>query len=175
MGPEPMGLEVLARDLGVATTRDIRDVPVEASSVLLLVLLLRDPPIRVLVRLGDVPGGGRGVHRGLVCPGCGNVVCKLFAAGLTLGCRGCARRRSRRQLEHRSRAWRRLGGELEDRVLRGLRPGRRSSAVPDLVTGAATTLIADDQERVGVLLRRADDALKIATRPAVSIRAVMEE
>lgn len=170
-----MGYEVVASEIGAATTKDIRDVPADASSVVVLVLLLHEPPLRVRVRLGDIPGGGRGVHRGLVCSLCGSVVCKLFAAGSTLGCKACTNHRSRRQLEHRSRAWRRLGGELEDVVLRGLRPGRRTCFVSERVIEAARSLGSDDRERVEVLLRRAETALRVASSPEVSVRDVLQE
>lgn len=163
------------RELGVVSTRDIRDVPADASSVVLVVLAHRGPPARAVIDLGEIPGG-RGMHRGLKCPRCGTPKYKLYCSERTLGCRACTRHRSRRQLESKSHAWRRLGSEFEDVVLRGLRPGRSASSfVPERVVEAARTLTAEDRERVDVLLRRAESALKVATTPTVSVPDVMEE
>lgn len=169
-----MTIEALAGEIGFVSTRDVQDTSTDATVILLLVLRHGAPPIRQRIALGAIPGG-RGAHRGLICPLCSQPKYRLFASTSGLGCGPCTRRRSRRQLEHRSHRWRRLGGELEDIVLRGLRSGRRSSTVLDLVTDAAVRLMADDRERVDVLLRRAETALKVATTPTVGVRDVLDQ
>lgn len=169
-----MTIEALASEIGLVTTRDVQDVSLEATDVVLLVLRTGAPPIRQRVAFGAI-AGGRGLHRGLVCPTCSESKYKLFASASDLGCGACTHRLSRRQREHRLRSWRRLGGDLEDVVLRGLRPGRRSSAVPEAIVDAATVLMADDRERAVLLLRRADDAFKGAVTANVSARDALEK
>lgn len=153
--------EAIATGLDFVTTSDVRDIPPEAPSVVLLVFRRGASPIRQLVMFGTIPRT-RGGHRALVCPLCGRPKYRLFASKSGLGCGPCTARRSRRQLEYRTRAWRRLGGDLEDVVLRGLRSGRPSSTVPDAIANAADALMTDDRERAAALLRRADDAFKTA-------------
>lgn len=170
-----MAFEVASAEIEVARTTDVlRDVPVDATAIVFLVLLRGAPPIRQRIAIGQLLGG-RGVHRGLVCPMCSEPKYKLFATSSGLACGPCACRRSRRQLEHRSRAWRQLGGDLEDIVLRGLRPGRRSSVVPEAIADAANVLMADDRERTIVLLRRADDAFNVAVAANLSARDALEK
>ncbi|MBX3230683.1 MAG: hypothetical protein KIT84_00585 [Labilithrix sp.] len=154
-----MTFEAIASVPGVVSTADVQNVPNEATSVLLLVLGRAGEPTRQSIAFGAIPGG-RGVHRGLVCPLCSRPKYRLFTSSFGLGCGPCTARRTRRQLEYRTRAWRRLGGELEDVVLRGLRPGRRSSIVPEAIADAANALMVDDRERAALLLRRVDDAFK---------------
>lgn len=170
-----MAFEVASGEIGVArTTHVLRNVPVDATSIVLLVLLRGAPPIRQRIAIGQLLGG-RGVHRGLVCAKCSRPKYSLFATSSGLTCGPCARRRSRRQLEHRSRAWRQLGGDLEDIVLRGLRPGRRSSVVPEAIADAANVLMTDDRERAVVLLRRANDAFNVAVAANLSARDLLEK
>lgn len=168
-----MTIEVLARDLGVATTTDIQDVLVDARDVLLLVLRSGGSPIRERIELGCI-SAGRGVHRGLICPVCGVAKYKLFAAVSSLSCGTCLQRRSRRQLEHRSRSWQHLGGALEDVVLRGLRAGGCSRTIPDQICAAADRLVVDDHERVALILQRVDAAAAGVGAGEVSVGDILQ-
>lgn len=166
---------VASSEIGVARTTDVLcDVSVEATSVVLLVLREGAPPVQQRIAIGELLGG-RGLRRGIVCPICARPKYRLFAAAFGLGCGPCTRRRSRRQIEHRSHAWRRLGGALEDVVLRGLGPGRGAAFVSEAVRDASATLMSDDRERVVLLLRRAEDAVKLATTPTVGVRDVLAQ
>lgn len=169
-----MTYEVLVTDPGVATTRDLQGVPTDARALVLLLLRRGRPPLRQRIEIGAIPGG-RGVHRGLVCPACETPKYKLFESDSGLGCSTCTRRRSRRQREHKSRTWRLLSGELEDRVLRALRPGRRSSVVAPAVEALAKSLHGDDEQRWAALKARADAAIIAAIAPPVCISEVLEE
>lgn len=161
-----------ATEVGVVSTRDVRDLSSDEADVVVLVLRLGAPALRERIVFGEIPGG-RGVHRGLVCPTCKRPHYKLFASSSGLGCRSCTRRRTRRQREHRRGAWRHLGGELEDFVLRGLRPGRRSTGVPDTIANAAQTLMAEDRERATVLLTRAANAVRVAVVAKVNAESIL--
>ena len=168
-----MTFEVIAREFGVLSTTDTKSVPTDAQDVSVVVLHAAGPPLLRLVQFGEIPGGNA-IHRGLRCP-CGSAKYKLFYDGVELGCARCTRRRSRRQSERTRRSWVREGGDLEDRVLRALRPGRRSSDVPPALQDLAQRLVDDDEQRWSTLKRRAEDAIIAATAPPISIADVLEE
>lgn len=168
-----MTIGAVAREFGILSTADVKNIPPDVQDVLVVVLHERAVPFTGNVTFGDIPGG-HAMHRGLRCA-CGATKYKLFYNGTQLGCARCTRHRSRRHNERRCRSWSKEGGELEDQVLRALRPGRRSSVVLPAVEALAQNLIDDDQQRWALLRRRADAALIAACAPPIRITDLLEE
>ena len=164
-----MGFEVMPR-VGQLRTRDVRAVLGGgfATATHVDVLVLGDAgerPSAACVALADMAGGGRGKHRGLVCPKCAAPKVVLLTDGMGgLGCAGCLKRRTRRQKERTLASWRR-GGQLEDELFRRLfgpqaqAPGtmRRSrKLVEEIVEG--------DLHQLSALALGVDAALAMAAR-----------
>lgn len=157
-----MTFEVVARELGSLTTRDLHGVPLDVTSAVALVLSGRGAPFAGRVRIGEM-NGGRGVHRGWVCQTCQGPKYKLFVhdEGRRLGCGACSQHLTRHQLEHVSRGWKAFGCDTEDLILRKL-GARPSAVVTEQIVSAVHELMAGDRDRWAQLERRALDATIVA-------------
>jgi hypothetical protein len=114
-------------------------------------------PVSAHVELGQLEAG-RGRHRAFLCPGCRTPVRVLRARRGTLRCRKCHGYLTRRQLEHHTAAWNRLGGADEDRLLRLLRGARRLTPTRlELARQIAHGLAAADADRLRELQERLHD------------------
>ena len=131
------------------------------------VLVLGRPgeqPSAARVLLADLPGGGRGVHRGLVCSRCLSPKLMLLTDGSGgLGCSSCLRRRTRRQMERTLATWEKYDGKLEDELFRKLSGSRLSSPA---TTARAAELIEEivmgDLDRIAALSPAVQSALALA-------------
>ena len=114
------------------------------------------------VRLGWNKGG-RGQHRVLLCPGCGEPTRVLRSDGRGgLRCRSCDRYRTRHQREKRRRDYRRLGGREADRLLRLLhRASKASPAALSTAGKGVEALVQSDDDRVAALMANVDAALSL--------------
>ena len=97
---------------------------------------------------------GRAVTPAFVCPTCSSPKRVLVARGGLFRCNKCHPRRTRRQLERHLRSWR-LGGKLEDRMLRLL--DRCTHPRVEEATAIASTLLRADLERLAVIERELAD------------------
>ena len=155
-----MTIEVIAREFGVLRARDVREVPLSERQVRALVLSVDGLPFMGPVVLGQKPSG-RGVHRALVCPGCGKPKLQLVIDGTELRCGRCARRLPRRAAERTLRSYTRLGGALEDVLLRGV-VRKNSSAAIDRLTKVAAEMREADDARWAALVPDIEAALLLA-------------
>jgi hypothetical protein len=168
-----MALEVMPR-AGQLHARDVRVIlgPYFSKADHVDVLLLGQPggqPSAARVVLADLPGGGRGVHRGLVCPQCLAPKLMLLTNGSGgLGCSSCLRHRTRRQRERTLAAWKKYDAELEDELFRRL-SGQRSTS-PATVARAREIIeeiVAGDLDRVAALAPHVRAALMLAAMTEV--------
>jgi hypothetical protein len=131
----------------------------------------RDIEAHVLAPVGGVPSSqrvalgwkrsGRGDHRALICPVCHALKEILYTdGGGGLACAGCLKRRTREQRELNTRAWRKLGGREEDRLLRLLRRDGLSSVGLDRARALAVEILRGDRDRLDALCPRIDAALR---------------
>jgi hypothetical protein len=162
-----MAFEVVPR-AGLVRTQDVRAVLgrnfSKAEYIDLLVLgRPGEQPSAARVLLAGLPGGGRGVHRGLVCPRCLTPKQMLLTDGDGgLGCSPCLRRRTRRQAEHSVVAWNKYDGKLEDELFRRL-SGPRSSSPGTLarVRELIENIAEGDRDRVASLAPDVQAALAV--------------
>lgn len=162
-----MAFEVVPR-AGQVRTRDVRVVLglrfTNAEHVDILVLgRPGEQPSAGRVLLADLPGGGRGVHRGLVCPQCRAPKQLLLTDGEGgLGCTPCLRRRTRRQAERSLVDWNKYDGKREDELLRCL-SGPRSTSPGTLVRAQqiADEIVEGDRDRIAALAPDVQAALVV--------------
>jgi hypothetical protein len=159
-----MGFEVMPR-AGEVRTRDVRAFLgaafAEAEHVEVMVLgRPGEPPSAARVGLADLPGGGRGKHRGLVCSACVVPKIVLLTDGKGgLACTSCLRRRTRRQTERTLATWHQ-GGELEDALFRAVSGPRSTSAdVLGRARRLVQTLTRDSQAQVATLAPQVEAVL----------------
>ena len=122
-----MGIEAIAPRRGEVRTRDLRATLGEELFILdyvtVTVVAQTGGAITARVELTDLRAGLR-THRAFLCPSCREPrhLLILIAVEGALKCGKCHRHRTRRQTEWHLRSWNRLGGQLEDRMLRLLHP-----------------------------------------------------
>ncbi|MGK4008413.1 hypothetical protein WMF31_37725 [Sorangium sp. So ce1036] len=163
-----MAFEVVPRP-GQLRTRDVRVVlgPRFTSAEHVDVLVLGRPgeqPSTGRILLADLPGGGRGVHRGLVCPRCRAPKQLLLTdGGGGLGCTPCLRRRTRRQAERSLADWNKYDGEAEDELFRCL-SGPRANCPGTLgrARDIADEIVEGDRDRIAALAPDVHAALTVA-------------
>ena len=162
-----MGFEVMPR-AGQLRTRDVRAALgrgfLTARHVDVLVLGdAGEHPSVARVALADVAGGGRGTHRGLVCPRCSAPKILLLTDGRGgLGCAACLKRRTRRQKERTLAAWRR-GGKLEDELFRRLSgPQAQAPGTIGRARKLVEELVHSDLRQVSALALGVHTALAMA-------------
>lgn len=157
---------VVGSDFSVLSTVDLRGVPASCTSARAIVVATRGMPFVGEVAIDILPGGrGPARRRGWVCPRCAVAKFKLLTDGRGgVGCADCLERRTRRANERTCALWTRLGGELEDRILRALRAPRRSSSVPPSLLDSVGRLAADDEHRCASMVSKAGAVLQ-AVRP----------
>lgn len=111
-------------------------------------------------------GGARGGRCGFCCPHCLRPRALLVVDGKGgLACRACAQARTRRQSERSLKEWRRLGGELGDRILRLLaKPRLRTAAVLELAGEFVDELIVGDDDRLAALMPKVNAVLDMANQ-----------
>ncbi len=150
-----MGIEAIAPRRGEVRTSDLRALLgaelATLECVTVTVVAQTGGAVTVRIELADLRAGLR-THRALLCPWCREPRHVLIAREGALKCSKCHRYRTRRQAEWNLASWNRLGGELEDRMLRLLHPTARRTR-PRLLEARrlAKTLLAADRQRVEVL------------------------
>ena len=149
-----MGIEAIAPRRGEVRTADVRAVLGEEIAILdcvtVTVVAETGGAVATRIELTDLRAGLR-THRALVCPSCRKPRHRLVLIAMegALKCGKCHRHRTRRQTEWHLASWNRLGGELEDRMLRLLHPtARRTPARLVEARRLATLLLHADRARV---------------------------
>lgn len=165
-----MALEVMPR-AGQLCTRDVRvvlgpDFSMAESIDVLVLGRAGESPSAARVVLADLPGGGRGVHRGLVCPRCLTPKLMLLTDGSGgLGCSSCLRRRTRRQMERTLATWEKYDAKLEDELFRRLSgPRSTSPAMVARVAALIEDIVEGDLDRVAALVPVVQAALALTVR-----------
>jgi hypothetical protein len=148
--------------LGVLDIRDVRDALGEefhtAKTIEVLVATARGLPFAGVVALVQKPSG-RGSHRALACPQCGESRFKLHVRDGKLGCEDCFRVHARRCTERTCASWN-MGGREEDRLLR-LVDGRSrpTSAALERARDLARELVQGDEDRAMAAMQVAGAAI----------------
>jgi hypothetical protein len=106
---------------------------------------------------------GRGWQTALACPRCGEPSAVLRLAGGELVCNRCRPHRTLWQREHRNASWRRLDGELEAALLRGmLTKSNHQTSTRLKMREWAARLLRRDEARVETILAQLDPVLGLS-------------
>ena len=161
-----LALEVCLPRRGEVTTRDVRAVcGGELQHLQHVDLLVLDAdggvPIARSIELTEVRSGPSR-RLALVCPACREARHLLLARGGALKCGTCHRYRTRRQAERTCTGFTKLGGQLEDQLLRLVVPRWRRTTPARMVEAQRLVQLLLDGDRAQVEKLRQDvSALQI--------------